>query len=355
MKRLLQTLAVLLVIVFIIAGAYVGYVFAAYYRLPDMQKLTVEGGGDAARTGTVYTALSFNIGFGAYSRDFGFFMDGGENARGRSADEVRGNAEAALNTAAGAGADVIFFQEVDVRGHRSHDIDQTAMVRDRFSGKSIVFAQNYDSPYLFYPFHEPIGSAQAGIMTVTDLEVTSAVRRSLPIDKSFMKLLDLDRCYSVCRVPVEGGGELVMYNVHLSAYTADESIVRGQLEMLCADMAAERGAGNYVICGGDFNCDLLGNSPEVFGVAGDFSWAKPFDTSLLPEGFTLVAPLDSAEPVASARNADGPYVKGESFEITLDGFIVSDNVKVIAAEVIDAGFENSDHNPVRMEFELLPR
>ena len=36
--------------------------------------------------------------------------------------------------------------------------------------------------------------------------ITSALRRSLPIETGFTKLLDLDRCYSVSRIPVDGGG-----------------------------------------------------------------------------------------------------------------------------------------------------
>ena len=355
MKSFLRAVAAVLAAVILIVGIYIAYVFIDYHRLPDMQQLSVEGTGDAAAVGEIYYALSYNIGFGAYSEDFGFFMDGGEHSRGYSAEAVTRNAAGAIETAAAADADVIFFQEVDVRGHRSHDVDQTEMVREAFEGSCIIYAQNYDSPYLFYPFSEPIGSAEAGIMTVTDFEDTSSVRRSLPIDDGLMKFLDLDRCYSVSRVPVEGGGELVLYNVHLSAYTADESIMRSQLVMLGEDMAAEYAKGNYVVCGGDFNCDLLMNGDEIFGVNGDFSWAKPFDTSLLLEGFSLVAPIDAEDPVPSARNADGAYVPGESFVITLDGFIVSDNVRVISSDVIDTGFAYSDHNPVYMEFELLPR
>lgn len=355
MKKTLKILAAIVLAAIIVIGSYAAYVFIAYYRLPDMQQLDVTGGGDVALTGVSYKALSYNIGFGAYSDDFGFFMDGGEHARGYSAQAVAGNVTGALDTAEAAGVDVIFFQEVDVRGHRSRDVDQRAMVYGRFEGLSIAFAQNYDSPYLCYPLGEPIGSAEAGIMTVTGFGITDALRRSLPIDEGFMKLLDLDRCYSVCRVPVEGGGELVMYNVHLSAYTADESIVRSQLEMLSEDMAGEYAAGNYVVCGGDFNCDLLGNSAEIFGVAGDFSWAQPFNAALLPEGFSLVAPFSADAPVPSARNADGPYAPGESFVITLDGFIVSPNVQVLGADVVDTGFRYSDHNPVYIEFVLLPR
>lgn len=80
-----------------------------------------------------------------------------------------------------------------------------------------------------------------------------------------MKLLDLDRCYSLSRLPVEDGRELCLYNLHLSAYTSDGAIATEQLKLLCADMAAEYQRGNYVIAGGDFNKDVLGNSDEAFG------------------------------------------------------------------------------------------
>lgn len=353
MKAFLKILAAALAVCVIAAGAYAAYVFIAYYRLPDMQALEVKGSKDAkARAGETYTAVSYNVGFGAYSADFGFFMDGGDSARARSEEEVRKNIGGALDTLISLDADVIFIQELDVDGDRSRHVNQVEMVDAAFPDDSRVFAQNYDSPYLLYPLTEPIGSARAGIMTVSRFGITSALRRSLPIDTGAMKLVDLDRCYSVSRTDVENGRELVMYNVHLSAYTADDSIVRGQLEMLCADMAAEYAAGNYVVCGGDFNCDLPGDSQAVFGVSGDFGWAQPFNTALLPGGFSLVAPLNRDAPVPSARNADGAYVEGTSFVVTLDGFIVSDNVGVVEADVIDTGFEYSDHNPVYMEFVL---
>ena len=51
------------------------------------------------------------------------------------------------------------------------------------------------------------------------------------------------------------------------------------------------------------------------------------------------------------RNADGPYHAGQ-FVLTVDGFIVSDNVSVSMTEVIDTGFAYSDHNPVHMSFKL---
>lgn len=76
-------------------------------------------------------------------------------------------------------------------------------------------------------------------MTLSRHPISSAVRRSLPIETSVMKLVDLDRCYSVSRIPMENGRELVLYNLHLSAYTSDGTIATEQLQMLCADMLVE--------------------------------------------------------------------------------------------------------------------
>lgn len=124
------------------------------------------------------------------------------------------------------------------------------------------------------------------------------------------------------RVPVEGGGELCLYNVHLSAYTSDGTIATEQVKLLLADMAAEYAAGNYAVCGGDFNKDLLGDSAAVFGVSGGGqTWAQPFPTELLTGGIELVVPDGGAEtPAPSCRNADGPYEPGESYVLTVDGF-----------------------------------
>ena len=149
------------------------------------------------------------------------------------------------------------------------------------------------------------------------------------------------------------GKELVLINFHLSAYTTDPTVAEAQLAMMYEDMTAEYKAGNYVICGGDFNKDLLGDSSEVFGVSGeDYSWAQPFPYDSVPEGFTVVAPFDEENPVPSCRNADKPWDPETNFQLTIDGFIISDNVRPVSSDVVDLQFACSDHNPVYMDFIL---
>nr|MCR5825741.1 endonuclease/exonuclease/phosphatase family protein [Oscillospiraceae bacterium] len=95
--------AVLLALVLVV-GAYVAYVFLSYDRIPDNVALTVEGSADApAAAGQEYTIVSYNIGFGAYTADYTFFMDGGKESRARSRESVvaciNGTTETALSFA----------------------------------------------------------------------------------------------------------------------------------------------------------------------------------------------------------------------------------------------------------------
>ena len=287
-KPLKIALSVLLALVLIVL-AYVIYVFAAYYRVEDWQTLSVVHCDAASaapmesapQTGVTYRVSSANIGFGAYSDDYSFFMDGGKESRARSRQAVDENMRGEVSL-------VKDFRPTSPlsggrRRHRSWHIAEDVYLSDVMENSEFneVFAQNYDSPYLFYPLINPHGSNQSGIVTLSRHPISSAVRRSLPIETGIMKLVDLDRCYSVSRVPMENGRELVLYNLHLSAYTSDGTIATEQLEMLCADMLAEYENGNYCVAGGDFNKDLLGNSAKIFGVAGgeNDTWAQP-----IPEG-----------------------------------------------------------------------
>lgn len=355
MQRILKILLYILLGLVVLVAGYAAYVFLTYDRLEDRLPLEVQQVETerALTAGQPQRILSYNVGFGAYSADYSFFMDGGKESRARSPEAVRENLDGAMDAVRAADADFVLCQEVDVDGDRSYHIDESQLVREALSDYTSVFAQNYDSPYLFWPLTKPHGANRAGQMTFSRYPITSALRRSLPIEQGMMKLVDLDRCYSVSRIPV-GARELVLYNFHLSAYTADGEIADNQLKMLFEDMLSEVEAGNYAIAGGDFNKDVLGNSPEVFGMeAVESNWALPVPAELIPEGLRVIAPLDPDHPVPSCRNADRPYGP-DDLVLTVDGFVVSDNVRVLESRVLNEEFRWSDHNPVYLDFVLEP-
>ena len=352
MKKALKIVGILLLALVVVAGGYVAYVFIDYHRLPDTDEALEPFGGPIAVNAPL-TLVSWNLGFGAYSDDYSVFMDGGKESWAFSKDAVLENIGHATDVLAGLAPDLMLLQEVDIDSTRSYHVDEAALLKARFAACQACFAQNYDSPFLFYPFTKPHGASRSGLLTLSKSGVSRFARVGLPVEKGFNKLLDLDRCYSKAWIPEANGGTLVLYDLHLSAYTSDGTIAQEQLELLCADMLKEAEAGHNVIAGGDFNKDLLGDSAAVFGEEHrEYSWNQPIPEGTIPEGLTLVAPLDETNPVPSNRLADAPYVKGRTFVNTLDGFIVSDNVKVISCGVVDDGFKCSDHNPVTMQFEL---
>lgn len=353
-KRIIRVILIVLGILILVVGGYLVYLITDYHRLePDLPLETENQQEGAVPVNTTLKAVSYNIGFGAYIPDYTFFMDGGKESWARSEELCRETVQGAGGYVSSLDADIILFQEVDLDSTRSYHIDQYELLQEIFPKYASTFAVNYDSGFLFYPLTEPHGKSYAGITTFSRYEIESAVRRKLAIDESIPnKFFDLDRCYSVSRIPTDNGKYLCVFNVHLTAYGGDESIRTGQFMMLCEEMASEYEAGNYVICGGDFNQDVTGDSVTWFNGADAYSsWAQPLQLQYLPEEFQ-VCEETTAQRSPSVRDNDIPYTPGVSFVATVDGFIVSPNVEIVALDNLDVEFEYSDHNPVELEFIL---
>ena len=310
--------------------AYIVYLYASYYRIEDNQELVVEAPVDDTTTGaaavlatdTEYSAVTYNIGFGAYLPDYSFFMDGGTSSWAESPETVQYAINGAGELVKSLDPDFTLIQEIDLDATRSYHTDEYEMLRNILPEYTTVFAQNYDSAFLFYPFTQPHGSSRAGLGLFS-------------------------------KYPVDNGKELVIFNLHMSAYGNSDEIRKGQIEMLCNDMAKEYEAGNYVLCGGDFNHDLKASEENAESCE---SWAFPFPRSELPEHFTFCLDLLTEEEQAalwnSARNADMEYVPGVTYTVTLDGFIISDNIECLSYENVNTGYSYSDHDPVKVEFML---
>jgi endonuclease/exonuclease/phosphatase family metal-dependent hydrolase len=362
-KKLLKIVGIVLALILLALVGYIIYLYASYHRIEDNLPLQVETSAnneeasetdDMLTTGQKYSALTYNIGFGAYTPDFSFFMDGGKSSWAKSKDSVLKTVQGAGNLAASKDPDFAIIEEVDLDSTRSYHVNEYNILKDCFPDYYYVFAQNYDSAFLFYPFTQPHGSSKSGIGLFSRYPVTSALRRSFPVSTSFTKFFDLDRCYSISRVSVDNGKELVIFALHMSAYGNSDAIREGQIALLTADMQKEYEAGNYVLCGGDFNHDLKASANEENSQYQ--SWAYPFPREELPDHFSFCLDQLSEEERSnlwnSARNADMEYVSGETYTVTLDGFIISDNVECLSYENINTGYSYSDHDPVYLEFKL---
>lgn len=379
-KRLLQILIGLVIVVVIIVGGYVVYVMANYQRLGDVS-LEVMGShaSQTVQTNQEYQALTWNIGFGAYADDYSFFMDectlrqdvegvgsAGDNIVGEystarneeTAKRLTDGVIESIGSLSSDGFDILLMQEVDVDSHRSYRVNQVDAITSAYkeTNPQFVFANNFHTVWLHYPIFDPIGDIQSGLLTASRFEIDNAERYGYTIDESFpTKFFDLDRCFSVSYLPVEGSeAQLVVVNSHMTAYSSSNNIREQQLRELMNFVQAEYDKGNYVIIGGDFNQVLATDAERGItnwqNAEEIPTWVGTLDTALLGDDFRVVY-ASNEYGISTCRDSSFPYQVGENYEVVVDGFIVSANVDASATN-IQENYKFSDHNPVMLTFSL---
>ena len=79
-KKVLKIFLCVLLAFVLVVGSYLGYVVLSYSRIEDNQVIapSVNAAEESVKLQTKYTVVTQNIGFGAYTQNFTFFMDGGK-------------------------------------------------------------------------------------------------------------------------------------------------------------------------------------------------------------------------------------------------------------------------------------
>lgn len=294
--------------------------------------------------------ISWNIGYSGLGKESDFFMDGGENVAAADKDTVNRYLQGIYDTlyAGDNTADILMLQEIDTDSDRSHNVDELSKLAIYNSS----YAINYSCPFVPYPL-PPIGKVNAGLLTNTTFNIESSERISLPCPFSWpISAANLKRCLLVSYLPIEGSDkQLVIVNLHLEAYDDGEGKI-AQTKQLVDFIQSEYDKGNYVIAGGDFN-QVFPRSLDVYPNTHEELWTPGvIEDDMLPDGWTLA--YDSATPTCRLLNQ--PYDPADTVNTqyyVIDGFIVSPNVTVSSVKTLDLGFENSDHNPVRLEISLV--
>ena len=346
-KRLsiLKKMAKILLVIIIILAVILGFYTVREYRPAQKEQIAVNSGADTVGAGESLTILTYNIGYGALSRNEDFFMDGGKKIRPDDAGLIKENLKGIASVLREQDADICFLQEIDRDARRSYHVDEQEYLEKELHMPGI-FACNYKCDFVPYPV-PPIGKVYAGLVTMTNLNVSGATRIALP--ESFqwpVKTCNLKRCLLETRITVEGTDkELVLYNLHLEAYDSGEGKI-AQSKMLAQILQTEYEKGNYVIAGGDFNQTFEGM--DKYPILHQDSWTPGLiGESDLPEGFRFAV----SDNVPTCRLLNAPYSGNyeDSQVYVLDGFIVSDNVNIEQVTNIDTDFLYADHQPVRLQ------
>lgn len=350
-RKLFKALLVIVLAIVVVAAGVLVWLTVAEYRPADVESLAVSVGAkhDPAQVNQRYKIVTLNVGYGGLDRDEDFFMDGGTRVLPGSKDEVQQNLSSLLSALSLQDADVCFLQETDISSKRSFSINEVDYFT-RGLAMGSAFAYNYRCPFVPFPW-PPIGRVESGITTLNNLEVTEATRESLPVPFSWpLRIANLKRCLLVERIPIaDSDKELVLVNLHLEAYSSVEGRT-AQMKQLTTLLKAELAKGNYVLAGGDFNQAFPG-SLEKYPLPENPIWEPgQLSETDLPEGFSFA--YDMSVPTCRALDKAYDGNRDDLIAYVIDGFIVSSNIKVNSVQTIDLNFNNTDHQPVAMEFTL---
>ena len=347
LKRILLILGIILGIIILLLAGLILFLSLTEYKPADREAVTVDGNDElpnaASQTFTVY---SWNIGYAGLGKESDFFMDGGEMVDPPSQEVVEKNLAGIQAFISGQTTVAWLLQEVDVNSDRTENMDQYAALANDFGASA--FAYNYKCPFVPIPL-PPLGRIEGGITTLTDANISTAERISLPCPFSWpIRAAQIKRCLLITRLPLaDTDKELVLVNLHLEAYDDGEGKI-AQTKLLLQVLQEEYAKGNYVIAGGDFNQSFPGVL-DVFPIQDESKWTPGIlEHSALPEGWRFAYDTSAA----TCRLLDQPYSEACQ-KYVIDGFILSPNVELVSVETVNLDFQFSDHNPVKLQFTLI--
>ena len=348
LKAVLCTLGLLLCAVIV----FFAVLTVAEYRPAEVETLTAaQRSQDALPVSEPLTVVAWNIGYGALGDNADFFMDGGKMVNTADKARVERNLQGMAGALEELQPDLLLLQEVDIGSTRSHGVNEREWFEHCLPGFSSAFAYNFNALFVPYPL-PPIGHVESGLVTLSRYQIGEAQRISLPCPFSWpVRMANLKRCLLVTRLPAgDSGRELVLVNLHLEAYDDGEGKA-AQTKQLADFLQAEAEKGSYVIAGGDFNQLFSSVDASAYPVYENRWLPGRIDVSAFNTSLTPI--MDASVP--TCRSLDQPYAGADlsSFQYyVIDGFIVSSNVQVEAAETLDLGFVCTDHNPVRLRVRL---
>jgi len=302
--------------------------------------------------------LTWNIGYSGLGAESDFFyadgrilLSGGMMIRPPEAI-VKKNVDGILKTIKEQSADIFLLQEVDIASKRSYYFNQYEAIGQLLPGYESTFGDNLRTAYSPVPLLEPwrtYGYTHSGIATFARYSSTQTIRYQLPGKFHWPnRLFLLDRCVLEHRFPVKNGKELIIYNIHNSAYDQDGSIKKQQTAFLKERWLAEYGAGNYVIAGGDWNQVPPFLNPNIFRPDAPKRENANIDSGLMPDDWRWI--YDPMVP--TVRDTREIYKKDQTFTGLIDFFLLSPNLRALQVKGVDLDFQYSDHQPVSVKVVL---
>lgn len=357
MSKLLKRLIRLALSLAFIYAAYVigtiAYASMTDYRPKAILPVAIENPNYRNPHDSVFTFLSWNIGYAGLGAEEDFFYDGGKQVRApenRSKSYLSG-----IKSYLKEQKEVDFFllQEVDSSARRSYGENHYRTIKNELSNYAAMFAFNYKVRYVPAPFDRPwdrMGAVHSGLATYTRFQPEEAERFQFPGNFDWPKsVFMLDRCFMLSRYKLSSGKYLVVLNTHNSAF--DDGSLRSKQMAYIKDLVLEEyNNGNYVVVGGDWNQVPSESEIEKFekGKNPRDESRKQMEANIFPEDWEWA--FDESK--ATNRNLNEAWDPETTDTYLVDYFLLSPNIELLEVETDDLGYQNSDHQPVFMKIKL---
>lgn len=295
------------------------------------------------RAGETLDILIWNVGYGGLGAGSDFVADGGSHYFPPSRSAVRENVDGiARFLESQRDADVVLIQELARGGPVNYWVDVRARVDAALSGADRVFFADFKTRLMPWPLRLVHGQGLYSRVAVESADVVA-----LPAEDA--GIFGVRRRYASPLVRLAGDARWTIASVHLAAFDEDAQVRTRQLRDLLAWAQREYESGRHVVIGGDWNFRIAETGFSHTTEERFLFWLFPFPQDALPEGWRIGA--DGSIP--SVRTNHRPYVAGENYVTTIDGYIVSPNVAIESVEGFDLGFRHSDHQPVRIRVRAI--
>ena len=239
-----------------------------------------------------------------------------------------------------SGANILLLQETTTRSIMNFDTRMMDVLKASFGGYDTVFSP---SVKISFPFRMEHGNS-----LISEYALDSAKRYSLPLEnRGLTSILKQRYNFILGRYKIEGSDQQwIVIDLHFSAFDKNGETRKKQLHYIERVIFDEYAKGNYVVVGGDWNLRLANTSFPYDTDPKYLFWVEDLGEAtrkeLIDAGWYFAIDMK----IPTVRTDERPY-DGKNYTTIIDD-LCSPNVELLSIAGINAGFEGSDHNPVKI-------
>lgn len=303
------------------------------------------------KPGSKLKILSWNIQYSG-SRKHHFFYDGGKDVM-VSPENVKATIAAINKVVSEEKPDIILWQEVDRNSTRTGQIDQLKKFLAANPYACWTAAPYHKSAYLPHPSHKHLRRVDMELVVFSRFPIKTAIRHALPqLNESFFrKAFNLKRAVLDVTIPIEGGGNLRLFDTHFSAFSKGDGTMAKQVAKFTNLLKSADKGKDVWLAAGDLNLLPPGDNPKRLGSDGAYYADGKNPIESLFKDFRSAVSTKQYNASKAVYNTYLPYGKSKA-DRWIDHVFLSKQLKLLSYKVLSQHHAISDHLPIMIEVEL---